>query len=236
MKLNRWEPVVVAACLLAAGCASVTLTPGADQINVTRNAADTAACASLGPVANPQLMLTDPDADRQLRNETLALGGNTLLLTTNLGRSGIAYRCGDTGRASGQSPVPPATGTAAARTPAPSATTALQAPVEVVQAQLDAYNQRDLERCLSLYADDTQIFDYPDHLLMTGKDAIRDHYRKLLEPAPQLHVSILSRIAFDRFVVDRESVSGRPDGQTIEAVAIFEIRDGRIVRVTFLRH
>jgi hypothetical protein len=65
---------------------------------------------------------------------------------------------------------------------------------------------------------------------------MRERYRKLFEPAPQLHALILNRIAFDRFVIDRESVTGRADGKTIEAVAIYEIRDGRIVRVTFLRH
>lgn len=224
MKLIRRKCVVMAVCSIAAGCATVSLTPGAEQINVTGNGADVAACASLGPVATPQLMLTDPDAERHMRNETLALGGNTLLVTTALGRTGIAYRCGDARAPSAQTPASPAT------------MTVLQAPIEVVQAQVDAYNQRDLERFLSFYADEAQIFDYPDHLLMAGKDAMRERYRKLFEPAPQLHALILNRIAFDRFVIDRESVTGRADGKTIEAVAIYEIRDGRIVRVTFLRH
>ena len=46
---------------------------------------------------------------------------------------------------------------------------------------------------------------------------------------------ILHRIAFDRFVIDQEKVTGRADGQVIEVVAIYGIRDGPIVRVTFLR-
>jgi hypothetical protein len=221
MKPIRWEPVVVAVCSLTAGCASVSLTPGADQIKVTDVAADVAACAPLGHLAAAQVMMTDPDAERQMRNETLDLGGNTLLLTPPLNRTGIAYRCGDAR-------------TPSARAPAPQAAMAVKAPAEVVQAQIDAYNRRDIEGILSSYADDAQIFYYPDQLTMSGKDALRDGFRKLFEPAPQLHASILHRIAFDRFVIDQQQVTGRPDGQVIQAVAIYEIRDGRIVRVTFL--
>jgi hypothetical protein len=153
-----------------------------------------------------------------------------LLLTSSLRRTGAAYRCGNTGATSAQIPAAPATLAAA-----PPATKALQASNEIVQAQVDAYNRHDLEGFLSFYADDAKIFDYPDRPLFSGKDAMRERYRKLFEPAPQLRASILHRIAFDRFVIDQEKVTGRADGQVIEVVAIYEIKDGRIATVTFLR-
>jgi hypothetical protein len=228
MKANRWEAAVVALCALAAGCSTVTLAPGADQVKVTSNAADVAACVSLGNVATPSAMLTDPDAQRQIQNEALGFGGNTLLLTSSFGRSGTAYRCGDA------APSPPAT--SPGQTAAPAAVArAAPPPNEIVQGQVAAYNRRDLEGFLSFYADDAQIFEYPDHLLMAGKDAMRERYQKLFEPSANLHASILNRITFDRWVTDHEKVTGRADGQVIEAVAIYEIRDGHIVRVTFLR-
>jgi hypothetical protein len=69
-----------------------------------------------------------------------------------------------------------------------------------------------------------------------GRVRLRQTARiKLFEPAPQLRASILHRIAFDRFVIDQEKVTGRADGQVIEVVAIYGIRDGPIVRITFLR-
>jgi hypothetical protein len=224
MRAIRWEPVVVAICAIVTGCATVSLNPGAEQIKVTHNAADVSNCASVGNLTTPPMMMTDPDAERQLQNETLGLGGNVLLLASSMSRMGIAYRCGD------------AATTSSGQTPAPPAAKAVPAPPEIVQAQVEAYNRRDLDGFLSFYADDAQIFDYPDRLLMSGKDAMREGYRKLFEPAPQLHAAILHRIAFDRFVIDQEKVTGRQDGVTIEAVAIYEVRDGRIVRVTFLRH
>jgi len=222
MKEFRWEPVVVAACALAAGCSTVSLAPGADQVRVTSKAADVAACTSVGSVQAASSMLTDPDAERQMQNQTLTLGGNVLLFSSPLHRSGTAYHCGDAGASSGGVVAAPAA-------------VIVQAPAQIVQAQLDAYNRRDLEAFLSFYADDAQIIDYPDQVLAPGKDAMRERYRKLFEPAPDLHAAILNRIAFDRFVIDQEKVTGRADGQPIEAVAVYEIRDGKIARVTLLR-
>jgi len=106
---------------------------------------------------------------------------------------------------------------------------------EIVQAQVDAFNARDLERFLSFYADDARILDYPDQVLASGKDAMRDRYRKLFQPAEQLHATIQHRTVFDRFVIDQERVTGLPDGKVTDAVAIYETKGGRIVRVTFLR-
>jgi hypothetical protein len=234
MKANRWEPAVVALCALAAGCSSVTLAPGADQVKVTRDAADVAACVSLGNVATPAAMLTDPDAERQMQNETLGFGGNVLLLTSSFGRTGAAYRCGEAAPPPTATAPPPAA-TSPGQTAAPAAVArAVPPPNEVVQAQVAAFNRHDLEGLLNHFADDAQFFEYPDQLRMAGKDALRDHFRKLFE-APQLHASILNRITLDRLVADHEKVTGLADGRVIEALVIYEVKDGRIVRVTLHR-
>lgn len=240
MKTIRWKPAVAAICTVAAGCASVSLAPGADQVTVTRNAADVAACTPVGDMSSPPPMMTDPDVDRRMRNETLSLGGNVLLITSSLRRTGTAYRCGDVAMPSGQTPAPPGTLAAPATTAATNATAgpaamAVPSPSEIVQAQVDAFNARDLERFLSFYADDARILDYPDQVLASGKDAMRDRYRKLFQPAEQLHATIAHRTVFDRFVIDQQRVTGLPDSQVTDAVAIYEIKGGRIARVTFLR-
>jgi hypothetical protein len=123
-----------------------------------------------------------------------------------------------------------------AQAPVQSSTIAAEAPEKIVQAQVDAYNRRDLEGFLSFYADDAKIYVYPDQLVLSGKEAMRERYAKTFEPA-ELHAAIPQRIAFDRFVIDQEKVvTGRAEHPVVEAVAIYEIKDGRIARVTFLRH
>jgi hypothetical protein len=50
-----------------------------------------------------------------------------------------------------------------------------------------------------------------------------------------VRAEILKRITFDRFVVDHERLTAPPSPGVLEATAIYEVRDGKIVRVTFLQ-
>jgi hypothetical protein len=79
------------AATLAAGCVTTNLAPGAAQVNITKSAADVAACTAVGNI--PQGIYSSDTAG----NETVGLGGNTLFVTTanNTGTilGGIAYRC-----------------------------------------------------------------------------------------------------------------------------------------------
>jgi uncharacterized protein (TIGR02246 family) len=244
MRAIRWGCMAVAACALAAGCKSVSLAPGAEQVRTTEEAADVAGCASLGKIEAASSMLTDPDAERQLRNRTVALGGNVLLFASPVHRSGTIYACGEAAAAAARTPVAPAAAAPSAAAPAAAATGAAAAaapapvqasPAQIVQRQVDAYNERDLERFLGFYAEDAKIIDYPDQPFAAGKDAIRDAYRKLFERSPQVNASVLNRIADGRFVIDQERVTGLADGKTLEAVVVYEVKDGRIARVTLLR-
>jgi hypothetical protein len=87
-----------AAAAVAAVCASrvtIELAPGADQVRITRHAADVAACTAVDHVTMPPTP-TPPysNLDRQLRNQTVGLGGNALFVTEQRGgvvQAGIAY-------------------------------------------------------------------------------------------------------------------------------------------------
>lgn len=76
---------------LLAGCVTMTLAPGADQVKITRNAADVTGCRAVGNVSANSGPL---DLNTELRNKTLGLGGN-VLFTTGLfsANEGVAYRC-----------------------------------------------------------------------------------------------------------------------------------------------
>ena len=238
MKTIRWGSLAVAACALAVGCRTVSLAPGAEQVKFTSSKADVAGCTSLGSVQATSSMLTDPDAERQLANQTYTIGGNVLLFSSSVHRFGTAYACGEAAASAGRAPAlapAVASGQTAAATAAVAVPPPRAAPAQIVQRQLEAYNRRDLESFLSFYADDAKIIGYPDQVLAQGKDAMRELYRKVFEPAPQLNASIQNRIAQDRFVIDQERITGLADGQTLDAVAIYEVKDGRIVRVTLLR-
>ena len=103
----------------------------------------------------------------------------------------------------------------------------------LIDAQLEAYDRRDVEDFLSFYSDQAKLFRHPNQLTESGKDEIRARYQKSFLNK-DVRAVILKRIVFDRFVIDHERLVGHPDG-LIEAIAVYEIKDGKIVSVTFYK-
>ena len=111
---------------------------------------------------------------------------------------------------------------------------AAPAPEAVVQTQLEAYNARDIDAFLATYANDAQLFELPDKLLARGTDQLRERYTKRFADA-RLRAEIVNRIVLGNTVIDHERVRlTLPEGPgTLEAVAIYEVRDGKITTVWF---
>lgn len=107
-------------------------------------------------------------------------------------------------------------------------------PEAIVQAQLDAYNRRDLEGFLAFYSDDAVLKNHPDEVTQVGKEQMRARYTQRFAN-PAVHAQILKRMVMGRFVVDEERITAPPSKEVIEAVAIYEVRDGKIVSVSFLK-
>jgi hypothetical protein len=94
--------VFMAMAFMASGCATgVTLAPGADQIKVTQVPTDVAACVAVGNVDGENGSGLTIDGIRQMQNQTVGVGGNTVLVTSDISpQKGIAYRCDPAGRKS----------------------------------------------------------------------------------------------------------------------------------------
>ena len=118
-------------------------------------------------------------------------------------------------------------------TPTPPDTTPTATPEAVVDAQLAAYNQRDLEAFLGFYADDAVLAKHPDQVTQTGKAQMRARYQRNFSN-PNVRAEIIKRVTFGRFVIDHERVTAPPAKGELEAVAVYEVEEGKIVRVTFL--
>ena len=105
---------------------------------------------------------------------------------------------------------------------------------EIVQSQVEAYNRHDLEAFLATYAEDVALYTHPGKLDLSGIGAMRESYGELFETYPELRVEITTRIVQGRFVIDQEIVEGIPGAGDITAVAIYEVRDGKIQNVWFI--
>jgi len=85
------------------------------------------------------------------------------------------------------------------------------------------------------YSDSMELYTFPNTLLVKGKDKIKEGYKGFFKSAPNLHCELLNRTVSGNIVIDKERVSGYPDGKTIETLAIYEIDNGKIQRVYFTK-
>ncbi len=109
-----------------------------------------------------------------------------------------------------------------------------RAPADVAQSRVEAYNRRDLDTLVALYAADARLYDPPDRLRDSGIEQIRQTYARRFASAPHAKISVAQRMTEGNFVVDREIETGAAPQQE-STVVISEVRDGKIVRVWTLR-
>ena len=109
-----------------------------------------------------------------------------------------------------------------------------------VEAQLAAYNARDVEAFLACYTTECVIEDGAGARLMQGHGEMRSRYQTLFDSSPNLHCTIVHRTRIGEYLLDEESISGRMPGVAPElrrAVVIYHLdrASGLIDHVRFLR-
>jgi uncharacterized protein (TIGR02246 family) len=105
---------------------------------------------------------------------------------------------------------------------------------DVVDAQVDAYFSRDLERFVACYAPDVVITNAAGQVRAEGHDALRQMYGPLFQNSPRLSGRIANRIVVGNFVADHEEIDGfkgpgRPN--SVQAIAVYQVIAGKITRV-----
>lgn len=107
-------------------------------------------------------------------------------------------------------------------------------PLAVVQAQLDAFNAKDVEALMRTYAPDAAQFALHGERLAKGHDELRPRYMTRFEE-PDLFARLLSRAVVGNIVTDIELITRNfPEGLgTLEMLCVYEVVDGRIQRASF---
>jgi len=105
---------------------------------------------------------------------------------------------------------------------------------DIVQRQLNAYNGHDLDAFMELYAEDVKIYNFPNELVLEGKDMMRQSY-KFLEDTPAMHCELLNRTVLGQTVIDHERVTFDIDKPPSDVIAIFKIKEDKISTVHFIR-
>jgi len=109
-----------------------------------------------------------------------------------------------------------------------------QASFDPVQAQLDAYNARDVDAFVRCFAPTIVCEDGQGKKLFVGNATMRTRYAELFADSPGLHCELKSRVRLGEYVIDEILVMGR-DGEMVHAVAIYHVKGGVITHIRFLR-
>jgi len=110
-------------------------------------------------------------------------------------------------------------------------------PEEVVQKQLETYNNRDINGFMSVIDQNVTIHDFATgEITLGGYENCKKVYAALFEESPQLHSKKLTRTVFDNKVIDHEYITGRKGSDIpIELVLIYEVNNEKITKMTVLR-
>lgn len=113
---------------------------------------------------------------------------------------------------------------------------AAKGPALIAQAQLAAYNARDLDAFCACFADDVEVYDFPGVLSLKGQDAFRARYVERFR-SEGLEAIAVHRAVIGSRVIDHERVwlEGRGKSAPVDLVVIYTVRDDVIARVDFIR-
>ena len=103
----------------------------------------------------------------------------------------------------------------------------------IVQKQLEAYNNRDIDAFVKTYSFDIKLYNFPNEVTTQGQAALKRQYASFFENTPDLNAEIVNRIVLGNKVIDKEKVT--INGQTFYAVAIYEVENDLIKKVTFIQ-
>jgi hypothetical protein len=108
-------------------------------------------------------------------------------------------------------------------------------PLDLVQAQFEAYNAQDLDAYCAFFTEDVVVADLNGAVSVRGAAAYRAKYEGVFAQFPQNRAELLNRMICGATVIDHEKVVRSPGGESFDVIAIYTLADGKIARVDFAK-
>ncbi len=112
-----------------------------------------------------------------------------------------------------------------------------QKPEDVVQAQLEAYNKKDIDEFMETFGDSAKLYSIGDaEPWASGHAEVKAVYADLFGQSPELHSTIVHRSVVGNKVMDHERITGRRgSNEPLELIMIYEVVEGKIIRAWSVR-
>ena len=105
---------------------------------------------------------------------------------------------------------------------------------DIVDKQLEGFNEKNIEKISECYSDDIQgyMLDTGD-VLNKGKEQLLDAMKQGFESKPVARTEILNQIVQKDLVVNHEVIYNYVEGKIVRVVTLYEVKDNKITRVWF---
>jgi len=107
-------------------------------------------------------------------------------------------------------------------------------PETLVQKQLNAYNGHSVDAFIELFAEDVKVFDFPNKLLIEGKEQMRQEYQ-FLSKNKDAHRQLINRIVNGTTVIDYENVIVDKNKPALPTIVLYKVKGQKIQEVYFVK-
>jgi hypothetical protein len=107
---------------------------------------------------------------------------------------------------------------------------------KIIDQLVNHYNNCNARGFADLFTPDTQVYEQPGILTQQGREEIYEYYEKVFLEFPKNRTKVLHRIVIDNKVIDHEEVRRSPEVAAFYVLAIYEIENGFIKRLDFIRN
>ena len=107
-------------------------------------------------------------------------------------------------------------------------------PEGIVQKQLEAYNNRDIDTFMDTMSPRVSLYNFPNDTIANGFDTVKKRYNDFFQSSPDLHSTLKNRMVYDNKVVDHEYITA--NGRSYELIAIYTVNSGKISDIRILRN
>lgn len=103
----------------------------------------------------------------------------------------------------------------------------------IVKQQLVAFNAKNIDAFVKTFDSEVKAYDFPNKLYVEDKKQLHKTFSDFFSQTNDLHCKITNRIIIGSIVIDEESLT--VNGDNFNAIAIYEIENGKILKMTTIR-
>ncbi len=106
-------------------------------------------------------------------------------------------------------------------------------PEVIVEKQVRTFNKGNLAEFAACFSENVLVQRFPNDTMYVGNANLKSSYEAFFEKNPDTNVEVINRMVIGNKVIDEEKVTMK--GRTHRQVALYEIRNGKIVSMTFMQ-